>query len=488
MRFTRRSGIVGISFTLLLAGCQDQPTSPVVPSGAKQVNAAAADQANGRQDEEEMAQIAREVPGFGGFYFDREGNVTAFLTDPAKGPAAQAALRPIIQERAAWRGARGMAQPRFMVRQGQFGFLQLAGWRDQLSIPVLDLPGVKAVDLDESDNRIWIGITDATARGAVQNKLAQLGIPREATVIEIEEDAFLLDPTTPSYEAGSSTCAYAAYEIDDCIRPLIGGIQIGWLVPNQEPNTFSGCTTGFVADMDDGTRVVVTNSHCGETEWGRDYESYYQNFPGVPGSVRHDLYVGHEYRDPSGSSCGFLSVNKCRNADAMAFWIDPSTGATTNFGYIARTTFANYGAPGSKVIDQANPTFRISSTVGTVRENDPVNKIGVRTGWTRGYVTRSCVDVNAGNYHKYRCQSKTDLHAFKGDSGSPVFREVGDGTVVLYGLIWSISTDQQSAFFSSFPQIQKDLGTLRVAIPTYYPPSDPEDPPPPPDCGTQIQC
>jgi hypothetical protein len=488
MLFTRWRQVVGVSSVLLLAACQDQLTTPVLPDRAEQASAAAAEQANGRPQEEEMARIARDVPGFGGFHYDREGNVTAYVTDLSQGAAVRAALRPIVQERMAWRGARGAAPPRFTLLHGRYGFLQLATWRDELSTPVLDLPGVESVDLDEAANRIRIGVSNGAVRGAVQSKLAQLGIPGDAAVIELEDTVYPIDPTTPSYEVGSSSCGFAAYTIEDCIRPLTGSIQIGWLVPNQAPGTFSRCTTGFVADMDDGTRVVITNSHCGERLWARDYESYYQNYPGTTGNVRTDLYVGHEYRDPSGSSCGFLSVNKCRNADAMAIWVDPSTGATTNFGYIARTTYANTGSPGSEVIDQANPTFRISSTVYSVRLNDPINKIGVKTGWTRGYVSQTCVDTNTEGYRKYRCQDKARLHLDSGDSGSPVFREVGDGTVVLYGLVWGASDDRQTAYFSSFPQIQKDLGTLRVAIPTYYPPTDPEEPVDPPCEDFRVIC
>lgn len=46
----------------------------------------------------------------------------------------------------------------------------------------------------------------------------------------------------------------------------------------------------------------------------------------------------------------------------------------------------------------------------------------------------------------------------------------------------------QSAYFSSFPQMQKDLGTLRVATATYYPPPPADTIPDDPTCGTEVIC
>jgi hypothetical protein len=91
----------------------------------------------------------QEIPGFGGLFYDREGFANVFLTDPDD--------------------ARALDQlgPDVRVLQGEFQFNELRAWRHELRSAVLGLPGVVTLDVDESTNRVRVGV-DRQARAERQ--------------------------------------------------------------------------------------------------------------------------------------------------------------------------------------------------------------------------------------------------------------------------------------------------------------------------------
>jgi hypothetical protein len=405
--------------------------------------------------------------------------MVAHLVDPAHRASARALLEPIVQEMAA-RRAPGRRAPELLYREGRYGFLELAEWRDRLTAVMLDLPGVAFVDLDEVENRVAIGVFNESARATVAARFAGLGIPRDAVLIPLEEEMIIPEQISPSLSAAAAGTALGALN-----RPLVGGIQIGYQDPGQVSPAYKSCTLGFVANLDDGRRVLITNSHCSDRSWDLDGGAYFQPHPLIA-----TQYIGFEVRDPNGVSCGFLSVNKCRNADAAAVLIPP-TEVEADQGFIARTVYSSYGpgVPGSTDIDPARPRFMINGKAGTPYVNQHLQKMGGNTGWTRGFVTRTCVDASTAGYRKLRCQDYADIYADGGDSGSPVFVDNMDGTVLLSGLLWGSNASKTFIAFSSMAQIHKDLGSLDVVAPGSTPP-----PPPPvePGCfdvrGKPIPC
>jgi hypothetical protein len=243
------------------------------------------------------------------------------------------------------------------------------------------------------------------------------------------------------------------------IRPLVGGIQIG---RRTSETTYSRCTMGFIANLD-GVRVFITNSHCSDRSWDTDNTVFFQPYPFRYGEENR---IGQEYRDRRGESCGFLSVNVCRNADATAASIDASIGS--ELGYIARTRYAaegSYGV-GSVEIDGANPRFRISGKGGPAYGGQPSNKMGIVTGWTSGRVQDTCVDVKqpGRTYSKLRCQYSVAMGTEPGDSGSPVFYNNGDGTVLLDGIVFGKTSGY--SWYSPIFGVEQDLGTLDVGAST----------------------
>lgn len=236
-----------------------------------------------------------------------------------------------------------------------------------------------------------------------------------------------------------------------------------------------------------GVRVFVTNSHCSSSSWDTDASIFHQPYPSRFSEVNR---IGQEYRDRRGESCGFLSPNVCRYADATAVRID--AGITSDRGKIARTLYAGGTTGGSLQIDAASPSFRITSE-GTPYQNQFVNKIGARTGWSRGRVTKTCVVTYQGgrSWSKLRCQYFAEADVDDGDSGSPVFSDSGDGSVALFGMVWGKTEPMCDPLsgggcqlyvnfvFSPISGIEKDLGSLETGVPV---PTNPYTPPPPEEC------
>jgi hypothetical protein len=133
------------------------------------------------------------VPGFGGFYLDDTGNLHAFLTDLKQSDSVRASLARVLanRQRDYTETERQMrTRSEIVIHQGQFTFLQLADWRNQLEDPIMRIPGVVWIGLDEHINRVAVGV-DRTRSAAVEalvaRKLAELGIPREVVSTELAD-------------------------------------------------------------------------------------------------------------------------------------------------------------------------------------------------------------------------------------------------------------------------------------------------------------
>jgi hypothetical protein len=406
--------------------------------------------AEDRPDEAEMVAFARRIPGLGGYHFDPDGDLVVSLTDPAQAEHARTVLAGVA--------ARGAVQG-VRVHPVRYTYLQLRSWRDAWSDRILEVAGVSFVDLDESANRVVVGIAQAEARARVLELLRGSGVPVPA--LEFSEAGYASSQSRVEYAPYIAAPPAQGDSITSYRRPVEGGLKLTYR-HSADPTLAATCTAGFVA-MLGGVRVLVTASHCSLRHWDGDNTSYFQAQPGA------GRYVGYEYRDPNGSSCGFMSPNVCRHSDGSAIALEPDVAAS--FGYIVRPVgpppegISPYGVKvSSLLVDAANARFLITGVRGPVL-NEMVDKVGATTGWTRGAVSRTCVDMPAQrSWSKLRCQTWTKFSSADGDSGGPVFVPGPDGTATLLGMTWGgvIEEGEQYSTFSSVGQIQKDLGTLQV--------------------------
>jgi hypothetical protein len=380
-----------------------------------------------RPAEAEAVELAMRIPSLGGFFVDQNGTMVAFLTDLSQETAARVALEAVLERRRAEDPRRRSTGASLAFRQGEYGFLQLAEWRDRVALPMLDISGVTLVDLDEERNRVTVGIEEAAIRDQVVQKLAELNVPAAAVLTDVT------GRITPTQTLSAEQ------------RPLQGGFRI-------VNSNGGGCTLGFNI-MLNGYRVFLTNSHCTIKSWDLDNGRFYQPF------LDPFYDVGYEYKDPRGESCGFLSKNVCRYADVAAILVN--SGTAVDLGYIGRTTYSAYGngGVGSTEIDTLNPRFFFNSTDVYPELNERVHKVGASTGWTEGDVTRTCVDTSVPyrSNSRLRCQYTANYGSMDGDSGSPVFKLAGGNGITLQGIHWGRVDAAGDAVFSPWGGVQKDM-------------------------------
>lgn len=447
----------------MLAACADLPSAPDNRGGAAAVSAAPVgaaalfEQSQRRRAEEAgFFTLAERIPGFGGYAFDADGNLEAYIKDKTKEKEDRARqyLDPLLEKRKGNLRRKGSLK----FRHGDYTFAELADWRDQLSDGLLGQGlGVRSTDADEAQNRVVVGVADAGARGAVQAKLKQLGIPDKAVLILDEEVV-----STEGEEVDFLGLASANNE-------YYGGLQIRRPL-NDGTGRFSSCTMGFYAILN-GVTVGVSNSHCSRdrNSSGGDGSQFFNSANVFLGAETHDRNF-HDWCPK-----WYSPLRWCRNADAMLFDAVPGPLAPA-MNKIARYTMINPGSstdPMFRTIDANNPIIiyaRYSS-----RSGELVNKAGISTGQTQGTIKATCKDVDYSVLVflpglVMQCQRETDYGRASGDSGAPVF-VMTNGYADLRGIHWGryFQITGMKTLFSPLGQIERDFGSLG-GIPTPTPP------------------
>ncbi len=402
-----------VAGTVLLASACSDTDQPTSPSG-QPTNPGLTPSA--LQQPDDPIALARQVPGFGGFYYDEQGNPTIYLKDVAVRATAERALQPFFS-------VRGMSASAMRVRKADFDWTELERWQGQASTQALAMRGTVYVDADETSNRVKIGVERGTSPAEVSAAIARLGVPASAVVVQ---------ETEPITQVAT---------LQSKIRPVRGGVQIN----------FPGflCSLGFNANRN-GVRSFITASHCTNTQGGVEATPYWQ-----PTQTIAPTKIATEVSDPAyfSNRSGCPANRKCRRSDASRAAY--ASGTTSALGKIARTTGPN------------NNSLTISGNFRVTAEGNPVvgqtaNKVGRTTGWTRGAITATCVNVNvSGSNITLLCQTIVSAGVAGGDSGSPVFRQPNSGSnsVTLLGILWG-GSGNSTFVFSPISNIEQELGAL----------------------------
>ena len=419
MKYTR-SVPAALLAVLVTAACDTSELVTPDAGGLKPDQPAS--QAQIRTQDDEHARVARaEVPGFAGFYLKEDGTPVVRLVDPSQGGAAQ---RYLAQEFVRARMGRHKNVPQQpVIESAVYDFAQLKGWADKAE-GMLTRGDVYLVDIDEVNNRVHVGVADNAAAGAVRSEAARMGIPASALFVQ-----------TQAKPEGRAT-------LRDRYTTMVGGTQIA----------FSNyvCTLAFNArQVSTGANIYVTNSHCTRRQFASDGIALYQ-----PTRVSGNE-IGVEVADRATYACAGAGT-KCRQADAAYYSNNGSRGVGQ--GGIARTALATGVNAGITTLGEFDIVARYTGTlpVGTV-----LGKTGRTSGSTYGVVTQSCVTI--GNL---RCQDVSKVWSEGGDSGSPMYVQVGGAgdpanDVQLYGILWGgPSTDWTTTYSSRLSGIEADLGAL----------------------------
>lgn len=368
-----------------------------------------------RSVDDELLRIGRQIPGFGGLFYDEQGRPSVYLLEPEGGGAA--AVKSLGTD--------------VRVLRGDYEIERLLAWRHEIR-PLLGLPGVAFLDTDEARNRVVVGV-DSRAKGTdlgrLERELLAAGVPREAVVFQ--EAAPFED----------------LVGLRDKIRPVPGGSQIVF-------SNFA-CTLGFNAFRGNVFGFVV-NSHCSNVRGESDGTRYSQSTPTSGG-------IGTEIVDPGFSTLPPCPAGRrCRMSDAaFARYDKASLGGQ---GKIART-LSGGTETGSLTLKNAGARFTITGRRSSPLQGETVHKVGRTTGWTFGTVTGTCVDANNSTDITLFCQSVVRAGSGSGDSGSPVFYVLPGNKARLVGILWGGRTDPNLGTlyaFSPLQNIETELGQLEV--------------------------
>lgn len=430
---------------ILMTAC-DLTDGPLVSGAGPEPSHAAPALDNEPGLDGEFVRLARQIPGFGGYWFDESGDLVVSLTDLRQEGAARAAVAGVAARRPLLGEDRHAGPATVRARKASYDFVQLQGWRVRLR-QLLGMPGMVYLDVDEAANRVRIGAQDY-AIGDVRARVAGLGVPAAAVIVE-------------SAGAGRLVAGPGTYT-----RPVKGGLRI------HRVDTGQNCTLGYNVYYNiynpphivaSGARAFMTASHC-TAEWlGSDGAAFRQG-----GAV-----IGQELWDPpfltsqNHSGCPGIGPNyppaRCRYSDAAVIQYNDSV--SWRLGGIVRTRWAamSGSTPGDTVIDVSNPEFSVTGVNTWPSQGQTVYKMGATTGWTGGRVDQACVDRTAQDGvqpYVFFCQYKVVGHAWSGDSGSPVFTWSGGNTVGLAGIVWRLDDLNPTTqfWFSSIGGIQQDFG------------------------------
>jgi hypothetical protein len=286
--------------------------------------------------------------------------------------------------------------------------------------PVLepDLLRMGASVGDGVDGRLFVLAPDEATAQRVRELASQRGVPASALDLHVGR--------------------ISNFNLRAAVRPVVGGVQI-------ENETAGGiCTLGYNATAPAGDGFV-TNMHCSSTQGALNPLDNINQHLGAGNRVS----TGLETYDPpffAGAPCpaGF----ECRRSDASFFRYDPGVQFTR--GSIARQ--AVFGDATAPIVGAWRIVSKLSA--GSVPVTQRYIKVGRRTGTTwLQQVWATNATISRGDQDgdgtpelllgqlvfqaKMLPYPNADGTAGPGDSGSPVFFQIGGTTdVVLVGNLW----------------------------------------------------
>lgn len=407
----------------LLAACADTETTG--PEGPSFSTAAAEDSTSPPPDtiiydgEQEYEDIARQVKGYAGHWYDENGDLVVLLTDRTQTDAALQAIAAQGEPELAEEEKRSGVTH---VLDARYEFATLRDWRNASTFPVLNVPGVAGVDLDEKRNRVAVWLADESARPRVEEELRNAGVPLEATIIEVTG-------APESYQL--LTAGFAT---------MRSGIQI-------QSGPGAVCSLGHPGLTPGPT--YVTASHCTQVFWWLNGTPFFQ-----PTNV--GPFLGTEIVDPPGWVCGIFL--RCRWSDAALV-----RSALPSANQIAATQWWAWNwAPGSINTTGVPPLNIVNPPLWTPRLKMVVDKIGRTTGWNKGFVTNTCVNVlapwPAPPGRVVLCQYLVTNLSRPGDSGAPTFRHLPGWRAQVAGTLWGAFPGIRRSIVSTRRGVAIDLG------------------------------
>lgn len=133
---------------------------------------------------ERLIIAARENPGFGGLFLsNRQTVLNIYIAEDKGDPERWEKDRQVLEE---------LLDPqsglKLNVIKGNYTITQLSAWYKLMeSEGIWEQDGVIATDLQEATNKLYIAVVSEWDVESVRTFLEEIGIPREATTVAVEE-------------------------------------------------------------------------------------------------------------------------------------------------------------------------------------------------------------------------------------------------------------------------------------------------------------
>lgn len=394
--------------------------------------------------------LNERIQAFGGVYLDGEVSLVILTTDSVARTDLALEARDVLGAFSRRHPERRELLHRSVVhRTVEFGFEDLWRWRGLLEERLFVDGTAHSIGLSYERNRVTVLVASENDMASAVHTLDKLGVPVAAVELIVEEPP-------------RSTNLNLAH-------PELRG---GMVVFNETVTAGGSCTAGFPGVQNE-TPVWLTAAHCSmlhpQNEMGTVFtqkpEFGMTSFAGVVVSTPP---VNHSTSPPT------------RYVDVVLIRADSVTPVLQGIGFarVARTTFMNTsGGDGSLMISSSDPHFSVVGEDSSAPlQGQVVQKVGRASGWNNGGVSDNCFTTapihppSGTTPFRYPCQVLVSgsggwpkLRAAQGDSGSPVFRNIGFGEVIASGLIIA-GTYNNSAIFSPMHIVRSELNLSAVFL------------------------
>jgi hypothetical protein len=349
-------------------------------------------------------------------------------------------------------------EPQIMTVRQRYSFLQLRAWRDAAGTDFFANGGAIRIGLRYAKNKI-VAKVDPGYEIAKKSTMNARGVPDDAVEIIVGERGELRYACPPP--------SYSSDTPNGCFRPIPGGVAMDATRPGSSAGEGPCTITIAGRHLDFAEDGWVTAAHCfNRTLRGQVGAKAYQFEPIM------DQFIGLETIDATGWPCAPF---QCKHSDSAWIRRDGFATGSGQRGQILRTqdwTFVTdccsddplIPSCSSCISSSANPRFQVYGTVPLSSvEGMQVDKIGRSTGWSTGYVTDTCEDMDDGQGNLMKCNATTSALSQVGDSGAPIFywwSSYGVNTVELVGVLWTGGIGWTG--FSPWAKVALDLGNIDV--------------------------
>lgn len=395
-----------IVFSIIAGGLQHELAS--ASSNEEESDAANNNSSNQPKSlDEYFYYIEKDIPGFAGYYYDEQGKLIVYLTNPAD--ADNESIKNILVNK--YLDSEDDVEKGIEIKKSDYSWEDWYSWKaiigdfaingDKNNAGENNNDGhthVWSLDIDEKNQKIVVGLGeyDEERVNQINSFLVNQGIPEN--VLQIKKTDAIKNEAE-----------------------ITGGTSI------------TVCTVGFVGKKTGGTLVGVTAGHCEPT----------------PDSAGDQIF---KFDDNTTAGTEIANTNNpgVRNGDSLLFSAAP--GNTFTFGKMK--TSSSFGSL----------TYTITGKKSFPAVGESIWHYGKSTGQSSGTILaadQTFFNAAAAPYTQLNSMDTADYAlSSNGDSGGPVYKKTGSN-IVIYGIHKGTISPTQK-IFTPMHSIEADQGTLTV--------------------------